>query len=59
MATAIFQENRKGLNILEYEWSINLILKKPSLKLGTRDSGNDKLETFPHSTPGQGQINVL
>lgn len=52
MATAIFQENRKGLNILEYEWSINLILKKSSLKLGTRDSGNDELETFPHCTSG-------
>lgn len=52
MAIAIFWENRKGLNILEYEWSINLILKKASLKLGTRDGGNDKLETFPHCTPG-------
>ena len=52
MAIAIFWENRKGLNILEYEWSINLILKKASLKLGTRDGGNDKPETFPHCTSG-------
>ena len=46
MAIAIFPENKKALNILEYEWSINLILKKPSLKLETRDVGNYKIETF-------------